>query len=525
MHAQCTKVALPFPLDPVQKGGRAVFATASLIRIGAMTLMDRPSDVVDGAVKGTGAILAGVAGGLGTLVVAPLHGAYEGGVMGAMSGAVVGCIGAAVVVAVGAGAGVVQVVRGVCVTPEWCEATIMGKEWDPKLERFIIYDLNEEATLVLNMDFKMYVKYTAPYLAANLELEEKSKSKGEEGAERKNRDVRETKLYDVMGVPTDATSSEIKKAYYQLARKYHPDKNAGDDAAKVRFQEIGDAYQVLSDDQARAKYDRMGGEAMNNKNKVDAKTFFRMIFGSEDFEPLVGKMTNRMGQEMDDDFEGPPGMDPCRAKMMNMQLQMWKREVQCAVNLTGMIHPFVVGEFNEARFRQDMKERGDQLASSMAGRAWLAVVGHCYQYESLQAMGSWTVSGGLLDRLSARGNQVYNLGHVWSTYSNYASSVAGAVQAMQIAQEQQQARCDGNPPSLPAEHADSIARVLWNVTVLEIEDVLSNVVFKVTHDTSVDKEVRAKRAEAIYIAGDVFSSYDVNLDQGVHEVALRFGGR
>lgn len=259
---------------------------------------------------------------------------------------------------------------------------------------------------------------------------------------------------------------------------------------------------------------------MQNKCTMDAKSFYRMMFGSEDFEPLVGKMTNRLGQDMDE-FDCPPGLDPERAKEWNMQLAKWKREVQCAVNLKNMIQPYVAGEIDEKLFRLSMKELGDQLGSSMVGRAWLGIVGHCYRYEALQAMGSWSVSGGLGDRVYATTHHVYNMGHVISNYSSYASSVAGAVQVSQVIQEQK----DGRPPQMGVEHAEQMSRFLWNFIILEIEDVLSNVVFKVTHDTSVDREERALRANAIYIAGDVFCSYDTNVERGLQEVVMRFGGR
>ena len=54
-------------------------------------------------------------------------------------------------------------------------------------------------------------------------------------------------FYAVLGVPKDADEATIKKAYRKLARKLHPDQNAGDHKAEERFKEIGEAYAVLSD--------------------------------------------------------------------------------------------------------------------------------------------------------------------------------------------------------------------------------------------------------------------------------------
>jgi len=69
-----------------------------------------------------------------------------------------------------------------------------------------------------------------------------------------------TDYYELLGVARSATKEEIKKAYRQLALKYHPDRNPGDHEAEERFKEISNAFQVLSDDEKRRLYDRYGAE-------------------------------------------------------------------------------------------------------------------------------------------------------------------------------------------------------------------------------------------------------------------------
>src|SRR5262249_8476393 len=64
--------------------------------------------------------------------------------------------------------------------------------------------------------------------------------------------------YETLGVSKTASDDDIKKAYRGLARKYHPDRNPGDKQAEVRFKEIQDAYDVLSDKNKRAQYDQFG---------------------------------------------------------------------------------------------------------------------------------------------------------------------------------------------------------------------------------------------------------------------------
>ena len=67
--------------------------------------------------------------------------------------------------------------------------------------------------------------------------------------------------YEVLGVSNDVSESDLKKAYRKLAVKYHPDKNPDDKAAEEKFKELGEAYEILSNKEKRANYDRFGHSA------------------------------------------------------------------------------------------------------------------------------------------------------------------------------------------------------------------------------------------------------------------------
>ncbi|HJR80797.1 MAG TPA: DnaJ domain-containing protein, partial [Anaerolineales bacterium] len=66
--------------------------------------------------------------------------------------------------------------------------------------------------------------------------------------------------YKILGVDRKAKEDDIRKAYRKLAMQYHPDRNPGNKQAEERFKEINEAYQVLSDPQKRAHYDRLGSD-------------------------------------------------------------------------------------------------------------------------------------------------------------------------------------------------------------------------------------------------------------------------
>jgi molecular chaperone DnaJ len=84
-------------------------------------------------------------------------------------------------------------------------------------------------------------------------------------------------LYEVLGVERQASASDLKKAYYRLAKQYHPDHNPNDKAAEDKFKEASNAYQVLSDDDQRARYDRFGFDGIRGANGAGAGSGFSNV--------------------------------------------------------------------------------------------------------------------------------------------------------------------------------------------------------------------------------------------------------
>ncbi|MHC3995276.1 DnaJ C-terminal domain-containing protein [Thiomicrolovo sp. ZZH C-3] len=93
-------------------------------------------------------------------------------------------------------------------------------------------------------------------------------------------------LYETLGVNENATESEIKKAYRKMARQYHPDVNKSPEAEE-KFKEINAAYEVLSDKEKKAQYDRFGDQMFGGQNFQD---FARSQGGNVDLDEILRQM-------------------------------------------------------------------------------------------------------------------------------------------------------------------------------------------------------------------------------------------
>jgi len=108
--------------------------------------------------------------------------------------------------------------------------------------------------------------------------------------------------YEVLGVTKTATQDELKKAYRKLAMQYHPDRNPGDKEAEEKFKEAAEAYEVLKDDQKRAKYDRFGHSGMRGGQDFHGFSDVNDIFSH--FSDIFG---GSFGGSIFDDFFGGRG--------------------------------------------------------------------------------------------------------------------------------------------------------------------------------------------------------------------------
>ena len=104
---------------------------------------------------------------------------------------------------------------------------------------------------------------------------------------------RKRDYYEVLGVERGADDTELKRAFRELARRYHPDVNPGDAIAEDRFKEANEAYAVLSDPTARSRYDRYGFAGVGQAGAGAAAGFSSVV---DVFDDLIGDMLRRRKQ-------------------------------------------------------------------------------------------------------------------------------------------------------------------------------------------------------------------------------------
>lgn len=243
----------------------------------------RPKDAWSGMKSGVGSMFKGVVGGAAAVVgvtaasVSRSKPGVANKTLGLIKGVGLGAVAGAGLAAGGIVGGTAQVVRGVKGEFSASSAKKAGKVWDPETGSWILINLDAMRLNCEDSDDEDE--------AANPEANGTANSVSRQG-------VKETELYDLLNVKPDATQGEIKKAYYKKARDTHPDKAPNDPNAKQAFQDLGAAYQVLSDPALRDKYNKEGKDGVYQEAapKIEATLFFQFLFGSEKFRGYTGDM-------------------------------------------------------------------------------------------------------------------------------------------------------------------------------------------------------------------------------------------
>jgi DnaJ domain len=319
----------------------AVERAAAQEQIDAILSTSRPKNLAEGVGTGIGNIVSGAVGAAGVAVLAPTlglaiglrGGGIIGGVVGVAGGAVIGLVGAAALAVGGVVSGVTQIGRGFAAVPESITAPRHGKWWNERQGRWVLTDMSKEKDWIASFPNEEDADILGK-VQGDLDA---SANDGDSGAGA----VKDMFYYECLDIPSNAEPAVIKRQYYVLARKYHPDKNPGDNEAAEKFKHIAEAYQVLSDAELRAKYNREGKDGLSaDKTSVaatmadslDPTLLFAFLFGSDQFSSYIGRLSTATSASVGD--------SPKISIKDASELQK-RRVTRLAVVLIGKITPWV----------------------------------------------------------------------------------------------------------------------------------------------------------------------------------------
>ncbi|OCH87992.1 DnaJ-domain-containing protein [Obba rivulosa] len=342
----------------------------------------------------------------------------------------------------------------------------------------------------------------------------------------------ETGYYDLLGVPVDASTEDIKKAYRRLAIKHHPDKNRDDPHAEERFKEIAMAYQTLSDPVLRKKYNEFGQQASAPEGGfVDPEEMFSMMFGGERFVPIIGyislaKDMKTAMQEADEVDENKVVQRDAKGREIVSPEEKAKREekarkaaAQKAAERAERVQKLVenlerkLGIFSESAtgpsdtqvvqsYRTICALEAEDLKRESYGPELLHTIGFVYTSKAKQYLASNQTFMGV-------GGWIHNVQGKYHVFSETVSTVRAALELKNVFEQIEAAEKAGNlspeeKHRLEEQAAEKGVQALFKGTKLEIESVLRETCDRILEDPSIPRNKAQLRAVALQILGEAY---------------------
>lgn len=414
-----------------------------------------------------------------------------------------------------------------------------GKWWNENEGRWVYTDMKEEAKKIENVpkDDKDLLGEVEAELDAKAEL-----GKGD------SKDVADTFYYDVLDVSPSADESTIRRRYYLLARKYHPDKNPDDKEAAEKFKDIAEAYQVLSDPQLRDRYNKVGKDGLSPDKtsaadggmaKVDPTILFAFLFGSDRFNDYVGRLAAATSAAVGDS----PKISVQDARKLQQ-----RRVTRLAIKLIEKIQPWtdVQKEGNAellSSIEAEWKREAESLCTASYGFQLVSTIGKLYNLLAIQYQGSMNSGQGLPSIAKWAERQKASMDKKSYVNSTKMETLRAGLDMLKIQQElkmkmeQSQSADERDKIAKEMEEASGkldpllvmyvgfgfggsfahtaltfvlavgiMLRVMWTTTVVDITSTIYEVAHCVFFDQSVDKEVRMARSEAVKKLGEIWMS-------------------
>lgn len=369
--------------------------------------------------------------------------------------------------------------------------------------------------------------------------------------------VVDTAYYDVLGVEAMANDAEIKRAYRRMAIRYHPDKNPGDPTATEKFQQVGEAYQVLSDPELRKRYDQFGKEhAIPQAGFEDPAEFATMIFGGQAFQPWIGELSllremQQMGDVLEEEEKNKEGTEASEEsgeatgeatggqKLLHTEAHVpsaaasekekkliakrkkqeelakldkeskearEKRVQELTKSLTEKLSVWTeTGRSKDVTesFQRKMQLEASELKMESFGELLLHVIGNIYTTRAHHLLKSQKLLGfgSFFGRMKETGTILKD---GWNTVSSaldtqsYVNDMAKMEQDGEISPERQ--------AEMETTLLGKVISAVWMGSRFEIQGILREVCDRVLYDKTVPLQKRLQRAEALLMIGRIFKN-------------------
>ncbi|CCC70363.1 hypothetical protein NCAS_0E02930 [Naumovozyma castellii] len=349
--------------------------------------------------------------------------------------------------------------------------------------------------------------------------------------------VKDTGYYDVLGVQPTATPAEIKKAYRRRAMQTHPDKHPDDPEAQAKFQEVGEAYQVLSDPGLRSRYDEFGkDEAVPQQGFEDANEYFTAIFGGDGFKDWIGEFSlfkefneaSEMFDEKNDDMTNKPqsehtGVIPHegdkpgkkadkmtkeqREKLLELEKkrreEMSKQVDELSKKLNAKIDEYLIAvkENHLDDFVRKLDQEIEELKLESFGLELLYLIAKVYKTKA----NNFIIS-----------KKTYGFSRIFTGTRENARTVKSTYNLLSTGLETQKAMEEMskvNPDELDAYErvkfesmmAGKALGMMWVMSKFELERKLKDVCSAILNDKKVPSKIRIAKAKAMLFIADKFS--------------------
>lgn len=410
-----------------------------------------PCSLIDGFTNGIYNISSGTFLGLASLIIGPYILYKENGKKGIIQGLFAGSAGFICMPILGILMGTQQIVKGIVNTPKSIYSKYNGKIWNSENNEWINYNLKDETKY-----YSISIEDFKNTFNTDQTINESKKNI--------NNIVKDDKLYKILEIDTNANGKEIKKAYYKLAKKYHPDKNKNSSNTN-KFKDIAKAYQILGNNELKKKYDKYGLESLKNKEILNSKKLYTLLIGNENLYIYTGELLVTLLLNLDDNHP---------LKILNFQIK--KKNIFVANNLCKTLNYYLENNIKDSE--KFYINKRNQVSINIFDKFIINIIGNIY---------IGTAKNFLKKKIN-----IYNV-------KNYFYNRYHLIKSLTKLREKN--------------NTDKFVYIILDLIILDLNKNLNKSCNKILYDHSVSKNIRIKRANGLLFIGKIFNNYSIDYDK------------